>query len=67
VKAQPNGNFEGEGKFKLFFKHGGAIELGQAMLAAVTMGKIYILSSYFFTYFICKQCASPSVLAQHHV
>ncbi|KAK2720067.1 WW domain-binding protein 2-like [Artemia franciscana] len=39
VKAQPNGNFEGEGKFKLFFKHGGAIELGQAMLAAVTMAK----------------------------
>nr|CAG4635622.1 EOG090X0ADZ [Artemia franciscana] len=39
VKAQPNGNFEGEGKFKLFFKHGGAIELGQAMLAAVTMEK----------------------------
>ncbi|KAK2710906.1 hypothetical protein QYM36_012168 [Artemia franciscana] len=37
VKAQPYGNFEGAVKFKLFFKHGGATELGEAMLAAVTM------------------------------
>ncbi|CAH0563426.1 unnamed protein product [Brassicogethes aeneus] len=32
VRAQPNGNWTGEAKFKLTFKHGGAIEFGQAML-----------------------------------
>ncbi|KAK2726742.1 hypothetical protein QYM36_007546 [Artemia franciscana] len=39
VKAQPNGNFEGEVNFKLFFTHGGATELRQAVLSAVTMAK----------------------------
>ncbi|KPI91711.1 WW domain-binding protein 2 [Papilio xuthus] len=34
VRAQPNGNFIGEVKFKLTFKSGGAIEFGQAMLKA---------------------------------
>lgn len=34
VRAQPNGNFIGEVKFKLTFKSGGAIEYGQAMLKA---------------------------------
>lgn len=34
VRAQPNGNFVGEVKFKLTFKSGGAIEYGQAMLKA---------------------------------
>ncbi|XP_063535572.1 WW domain-binding protein 2 [Cydia strobilella] len=34
VRAQPNGNFIGEVKFKLVFKSGGAIEFGQAMLKA---------------------------------
>ncbi|XP_063828086.1 WW domain-binding protein 2 [Ostrinia nubilalis] len=34
VRAQPNGNFIGEVKFKLTFKAGGAIEFGQAMLKA---------------------------------
>ncbi|KAL0822687.1 hypothetical protein ABMA28_004708 [Loxostege sticticalis] len=34
VRAQPNGNFVGEVKFKLTFRAGGAIEFGQAMLKA---------------------------------
>lgn len=37
VKAEPGGNWEGEGKFKLWFNHGGAIEFGQAMLHAGQM------------------------------
>ncbi len=39
VRAQANGNFTGEAKFKLFFKSGGAIDFGQAMLRAAQMGK----------------------------
>lgn len=38
-RAQPNGNWIGECKFKLHFKSGGAIEFGQAMLRAAVMGK----------------------------
>lgn len=38
VRAQPNGNWYGEAKFKLTFKKGGAIEFGQAMLKTVSMG-----------------------------
>lgn len=38
VRAQPNGNWVGEAKFKLQFKHGGAIDFGQAMLRAARMG-----------------------------
>lgn len=38
VRAQPNGNFTGEAKFKLYFKSGGAIDFGQAMLRAAQMG-----------------------------
>ncbi|KRG06529.1 WW domain-binding protein 2 isoform X4 [Drosophila mojavensis] len=34
VRAQPNGNYVGEVKFKLYFKSGGAIEYGQALLRA---------------------------------
>lgn len=34
VRAQANGNFVGEVKFKITFKSGGAIEFGQAMLRA---------------------------------
>ena len=37
--AQPNGGFEGEAKFKLRFKSGGAIDFGTAMLKAAQMGK----------------------------
>ena len=40
VLAQPNGGFEGEAKFKLRFKSGGAIDFGTAMLKAAQMGKI---------------------------
>lgn len=39
VRAQPNGNWLGEAKFKLSFKKGGAIDFGQAMLKAAQMGK----------------------------
>nr|CAG4649547.1 EOG090X0ADZ [Scapholeberis mucronata]SVE93776.1 EOG090X0ADZ [Scapholeberis mucronata] len=39
VRAQPNGGWVGEVKFKLHFKHGGAIEYGQAMLQAAGMAK----------------------------
>ena len=37
VKAEPGGNWEGTGKFKMWFNHGGAIEFGQAMLRAGQM------------------------------
>lgn len=37
VKAEPGGNWEGEGRFKIWFNHGGAIEFGQAMLHAGQM------------------------------
>lgn len=39
IRAQPNGNFVGEVKFKLTFKSGGAIEYGTAMLKAAHLGK----------------------------
>jgi hypothetical protein len=39
VRAQPNGGWVGEVKFKLHFKHGGAIEYGQAMLQAAGISK----------------------------
>ncbi|XP_055855618.1 postacrosomal sheath WW domain-binding protein isoform X1 [Episyrphus balteatus] len=39
VRAQPNGNFIGEVKFKLYFKSGGAIEYGQAMLRAASIAQ----------------------------
>jgi len=32
------GNWEGEGRFKMWFNHGGAIEFGQAMLHAGQLG-----------------------------
>ncbi|XP_012274445.1 WW domain-binding protein 2 isoform X2 [Orussus abietinus] len=38
-RAQPNGNWIGECKFKLHFKSGGAIEFGQAMLRAASMAQ----------------------------
>jgi len=39
VRAQPNGGWVGEAKFKLHFKHGGAIEYGQALLQAAAIVK----------------------------
>lgn len=47
MKAQPNGNWEGDAKFKLLFKKGGAIEFGQAMLKTVNMGKLLIWTTNF--------------------
>ncbi|XP_053606106.1 WW domain-binding protein 2 isoform X2 [Plodia interpunctella] len=41
VRAQPNGNFIGEVKFKLTFKAGGAIEFGTAMLKAAHIASRY--------------------------
>ncbi|XP_031840205.1 WW domain binding protein 2 isoform X2 [Nomia melanderi] len=38
-RAQPNGNWIGECKFKLYFKSGGAIEFGQAMLRAAAIAQ----------------------------
>lgn len=37
VRAQPNGNWVGEAKFKLMFKSGGCIEFGQVLLKAAQM------------------------------
>lgn len=48
VRAQPNGNFIGEVKFKLTFKVGGAIEFGQAMLKAAHLGLYFTLFIYYF-------------------
>lgn len=39
VRAQVDGNFVGEAKFKLVFKSGGAIEFAQAMLRAAHMAQ----------------------------
>lgn len=39
VRAQENGNWTGEAKFKLVFKHGGAIDYGQAMLRAASIAQ----------------------------
>lgn len=37
VVAEPDGNWTGEAKFKMYFTHGGAIEFGQAMLRAASL------------------------------
>ncbi|XP_026316738.1 WW domain-binding protein 2 isoform X2 [Hyposmocoma kahamanoa] len=42
VRAQPNGNFVGEVKFKLTFKSGGAIEYGTAMLKAAHLANRFM-------------------------
>jgi len=41
VRAQPDGNFTGEAKFKLLFKSGGAIEFAQSALKAAYIAKKY--------------------------
>lgn len=46
VRAQPNGNWVGEAKFKLIFKKGGAIDFGQAMLRAASMSMFIIMLFY---------------------
>ncbi|XP_022650902.1 WW domain-binding protein 2-like isoform X3 [Varroa jacobsoni] len=42
VKAEPGGNWTGAANFKLTFKDGGAIEYGQALIAAVQATSRYI-------------------------
>ncbi|VEN50871.1 unnamed protein product [Callosobruchus maculatus] len=44
VRAQPNGNWLGEAKFKLTFKSGGAIEFGQSMLKAAHLALNFDIS-----------------------
>lgn len=39
IRAQPNGNWTGEAKFKLAFKSGGCIDFGQALLRAASMAQ----------------------------
>ena len=34
-----SGNWNGDGKFKMWFKSGGAIEFGQALIRAGKLGK----------------------------
>ncbi|XP_064121734.1 WW domain-binding protein 2-like isoform X2 [Macrobrachium nipponense] len=46
VKAQPGGGWTGEAKFKLTFKHGGAIEFGQAMLKVASLASRNMNSSF---------------------
>ncbi|KAG4069717.1 hypothetical protein HA402_002296 [Bradysia odoriphaga] len=41
VRAQPDGNFTGEAKFKLLFKSGGAIDFAQSALKAAYIAKKY--------------------------
>lgn len=45
VLAQPNGNFAGQLSFKLWFKSGGALEFGQALLRAISMARSNFPSS----------------------
>lgn len=39
IRAQQNGNFNGEVKFKLAFKSGGCIDFGQALLRAASLAQ----------------------------
>ena len=39
LRGKQDGGWTGEAKFKLTFKHGGAIEFGQAMLKVASLGK----------------------------
>lgn len=39
IRAQPNGGWTGETKFKLAFKSGGCIDFGQALLRAASMAQ----------------------------
>ncbi|ODM92222.1 Postacrosomal sheath WW domain-binding protein [Orchesella cincta] len=39
VRAQPDGNWRGEAKFKLLFKSGGAIDFAQGMVRAMQLAK----------------------------
>lgn len=51
VRAQPNGNWIGEAKFKIMFKAGGAIDFGEGMLRAARMGNyLKIILIYYKLY-----------------
>lgn len=39
IRAQENGGFTGETKFKMIFKSGGCIDFGQALLRAASMAQ----------------------------
>jgi len=39
VRAQPDGNWRGEAKFKLVFSHGGAIDFAQGMMRAIHLAR----------------------------
>jgi hypothetical protein len=41
VRAQPDGGWRGEAKFKMVFKHGGAIDFAQGMVMAMRLGIIF--------------------------
>jgi hypothetical protein len=41
VRAQPNGNWRGEAKFKVLFKAGGAIDFATGMMKAIHLGTIH--------------------------
>ena len=41
VRAQPDGGWKGEAKFKMVFKSGGAIEFATGMMKAIQLGKLY--------------------------
>ena len=43
VRAQPNGNWRGEAKFKIQFKAGGAIDFAQGMMKAIQIGNLEFL------------------------
>lgn len=47
VEAQPNGNWNGEAKFKLMFNVGGAIDFCEAMFKATKLGKNSILINHY--------------------
>lgn len=46
------GNWTGEGKFKMWFKSGGAIEFGQAMLRAGKLGMCVTVQFQLYLYII---------------
>ena len=46
IRAQPDGGWRGEAKFKIVFKSGGAIDFAQGMVMAMRIGKNYKLLLY---------------------
>lgn len=43
VRAQPDGGWRGEAKFKIVFKSGGAIDFAQGMVMAMRIGKFILM------------------------